>query len=147
MTSLQSKVANLNLPRKDGSMRQQIRGFSLLEMVIVIAIGMILTGITFIALKPLLNQSHVNSAYDTTLMALAYLSEPGDHGTAAIHCGFHRAGNHHDLQLGSRVPDRARAGIGLDAHSAFGHTVHGAGWYSQHGAYSSGWIRGGRDPH
>jgi len=70
MTSLQSKVANLNLPRKDGSMRQQIRGFSLLEMVIVIAIGMILTGITFIALKPLLNQSHVNSAYDTTLMAL-----------------------------------------------------------------------------
>src|SRR6266550_6180365 len=70
MTSLQSKVGKLSLPGKDDSIRQKARGFSLLEMVIVIAIGMILTGITFISLKPLLNQSHVNAAYDTTLMAM-----------------------------------------------------------------------------
>jgi prepilin-type N-terminal cleavage/methylation domain-containing protein len=67
MTSLQFEFSS---PRKDEILRHKMRGFSLLEMVIVVAIGMIVTGITFISLKPLLNQSHVNSAYDTTLMAL-----------------------------------------------------------------------------
>ena len=46
------------------------RGFSLLEMVITISIGMILAGITYMGMRPLLYQSHVNEAYDTTLMAL-----------------------------------------------------------------------------
>ena len=67
MTSLQFEFRS---PRKDEILRHKLRGFSLLEMVIVVAIGMILTGITFLSLKPLLNQSHVNAAYDTTLMAL-----------------------------------------------------------------------------
>ena len=46
------------------------RGFSLLELLITIAIGLTLAGITFMALMPLLKQSHVDSAYDTTLAAL-----------------------------------------------------------------------------
>jgi prepilin-type N-terminal cleavage/methylation domain-containing protein len=46
------------------------RGFSMLEMLITICISLTMVGVTFIALKPLLNQSHINTAYDTTLMAL-----------------------------------------------------------------------------
>jgi prepilin-type N-terminal cleavage/methylation domain-containing protein len=45
-------------------------GFSLLEMMVVIAITMIVTAIGFISLQPMLKQAHVDSAYDTTLMAL-----------------------------------------------------------------------------
>jgi type II secretory pathway pseudopilin PulG len=45
-------------------------GFSLLELVITISIGLILCGITFMALQPILLQSHVNTAYETTLMVL-----------------------------------------------------------------------------
>src|SRR5271167_1181473 len=43
------------------------RGFSLLELLIVISIGMIMAGVTFMALKPLFNQNHVDQAYDLTL--------------------------------------------------------------------------------
>jgi prepilin-type N-terminal cleavage/methylation domain-containing protein len=46
------------------------RGFSLLEMLITIAICMIVAGITFIALMPLFRQSHVDAAYDTTLSVI-----------------------------------------------------------------------------
>ena len=45
-------------------------GFSLLEIMITLTFGLIMAGVTFISLRPLLNQSHMNSAYDTTLMAL-----------------------------------------------------------------------------
>jgi type II secretory pathway pseudopilin PulG len=45
-------------------------GFSLLELMITLSFGLIMAGVTFIALRPMLNQSHMNSAYDTTLMAL-----------------------------------------------------------------------------
>ena len=46
------------------------RGFSLLELLIVIAIGLTVAGITFMSLMPLLKQTHVDSAYDTTMAAL-----------------------------------------------------------------------------
>jgi prepilin-type N-terminal cleavage/methylation domain-containing protein len=46
------------------------RGFSLLEMLIVVSIGLILAGVGFIAMMPVLNQTHLNNAYDTTLMVL-----------------------------------------------------------------------------
>jgi prepilin-type N-terminal cleavage/methylation domain-containing protein len=49
--------------------RQQ-RGFSLLELMMVVSIMLIMAGVTFISLQPMLKQSHVDSAYDTTLMAL-----------------------------------------------------------------------------
>jgi prepilin-type N-terminal cleavage/methylation domain-containing protein len=46
------------------------RGFSLLELLTVVAIGFTIAGITFIAMMPLYNRNHVDLAYDTTLMAL-----------------------------------------------------------------------------
>lgn len=50
--------------------QRKYRGFSLLEMLITIAIGMIMAAVTFIALMPLLKQSHVDAAYDTTLSVI-----------------------------------------------------------------------------
>jgi prepilin-type N-terminal cleavage/methylation domain-containing protein len=46
------------------------RGFSLLELLIVMSIAMTMAGVTFMALKPLFNQNHVDMAYDTTLTVL-----------------------------------------------------------------------------
>src|ERR1700688_2936714 len=43
------------------------RGFSLLELLVVVSIGMTLAGVAFMQMKPLFNQSHVDQAYDTTL--------------------------------------------------------------------------------
>jgi prepilin-type N-terminal cleavage/methylation domain-containing protein len=45
-------------------------GFSLLELMITLTIALIMVGVTFVTLQPALNQHHVTSAYDTTLMAL-----------------------------------------------------------------------------
>ena len=46
------------------------RGFSLLELLITLAICMTVAGITFLALMPMLKQSHVNAAYDTALSVI-----------------------------------------------------------------------------
>ena len=46
------------------------RGFSLAEMLITIAIGLIMAGVTFIVLMPMFRESHVNAAYDTTLSVM-----------------------------------------------------------------------------
>ena len=46
------------------------RGFSLLELLITIAIGLTMASVTFMALRPLFNQSHVDAAYDTTLSVI-----------------------------------------------------------------------------
>jgi len=46
------------------------RGFSLLEMMIVVALSFTVASISYMTLIPTMNQSHVNSAYDTTLMVL-----------------------------------------------------------------------------
>ncbi len=70
MTSLHQNVRDSNSPGKDGIVPHKARGFSLLEMLIVVAIVMIVSCITFIALQPLLRQTHINQAYDTTLMTL-----------------------------------------------------------------------------
>ncbi len=51
------------------SSRQQ-RGFSLLELMMVVSITLVMTGVTFITLQPMLKKGHVDSAYDTTLMVL-----------------------------------------------------------------------------
>jgi prepilin-type N-terminal cleavage/methylation domain-containing protein len=45
-------------------------GFSLLELMITLSIALILAAVTFIGLRPMLNQSHVDSGYATTLMVL-----------------------------------------------------------------------------
>ncbi len=49
-------------------MRQ--RGFSMLELAITISFSLIMAGVTFSTLQPLVLQNHVNSAYETTLMVL-----------------------------------------------------------------------------
>jgi prepilin-type N-terminal cleavage/methylation domain-containing protein len=46
------------------------RGFSMLELLITIAIGMTMAGVTFIALMPMFRQNHVDAAYDTTLSVI-----------------------------------------------------------------------------
>jgi prepilin-type N-terminal cleavage/methylation domain-containing protein len=46
------------------------RGFSLLEMMITVAIGFTVTAITFITLMPALNKNHVDQSYETTLAVL-----------------------------------------------------------------------------
>jgi len=46
------------------------RGFSLLEMLVTVSIGLIIGGMTFITMMPLLNRNHIDVAYDTTLMVL-----------------------------------------------------------------------------
>jgi prepilin-type N-terminal cleavage/methylation domain-containing protein len=50
------------------TLRQQ--GFSLLEMLIVVSIGFVIASVSFMSLMPLLNKSHIDSAYDTTLGVL-----------------------------------------------------------------------------
>lgn len=58
-------------PEKKGFMAmRKMRGFSMLEMAIVVALIMILSGITFISLKPALADARVNAGYDTTLMQM-----------------------------------------------------------------------------
>jgi prepilin-type N-terminal cleavage/methylation domain-containing protein len=46
------------------------RGFSLIELMIVVAIGFTLAGITFVSIQSALMKNHLDSAYDTTLMVL-----------------------------------------------------------------------------
>src|SRR6266700_5060372 len=46
------------------------RGFSLLELMIVIAIMFTVAGITTIAMMPVMKQQHVTSAYNATLTTL-----------------------------------------------------------------------------
>src|ERR1700722_18079403 len=41
--------------------------FTLLEMLITISIGLIMAGVTFIALMPMFKENHVNAPYDTPL--------------------------------------------------------------------------------
>ena len=49
---------------------RRMRGFSLLEMVVVVAIGLIATGVSIMSLQPVLRQNRVTGAYNTTLMAI-----------------------------------------------------------------------------
>jgi prepilin-type N-terminal cleavage/methylation domain-containing protein len=50
--------------------QRSIRGFSLLELMIAIAITLTVAGITTIAMMPVLKQQHVTSAYNATLTTL-----------------------------------------------------------------------------
>ena len=46
------------------------RGFSLLELLITVAIGLTIASITFVAMMPMFNRNHVDLAYQTTLQVL-----------------------------------------------------------------------------
>ena len=43
------------------------RGLSLLEMMITVAIGLTIGGITFVAMMPMFNRNHSDLGYETTL--------------------------------------------------------------------------------
>jgi Tfp pilus assembly protein FimT len=59
------------LPPKKGTMAfRRMRGFSLVELAIVMAIGMIAATFTMVTVQPALRQVHVTNAYNTTLMTL-----------------------------------------------------------------------------
>lgn len=53
----------------------KMRGFSLVELMIVVGIGMIMTGITFISLQPAIQDARINNAYDTALTQLRIARE------------------------------------------------------------------------
>ena len=46
------------------------KGFSLLELMVVIGIIMIVSAIGFVSFQPMLKRNHMDSGYDTTLMVL-----------------------------------------------------------------------------
>jgi prepilin-type N-terminal cleavage/methylation domain-containing protein len=50
--------------------QRRMRGFSLLEMMAVIAIGLIVSVMAMITLQPTLKYAHVTNAYNITLMAM-----------------------------------------------------------------------------
>jgi prepilin-type N-terminal cleavage/methylation domain-containing protein len=47
------------------------RGFTMLELLITIGISLTVAAITFVGLTPLLKQSHVDAAFDTTFTAIS----------------------------------------------------------------------------
>src|SRR5256885_16549306 len=52
-------------PEKRFMTLRKHRGFSLLELLITIAIGLTMAGVTFLAMYPLVKQNHVDAAHDT----------------------------------------------------------------------------------
>ena len=46
------------------------RGFTLLELMITLTIGLVMAGVTILALMPLFKQNKVDAAYDTTLSVI-----------------------------------------------------------------------------
>ncbi|MFZ3264531.1 MAG: hypothetical protein WA172_11065 [Terriglobales bacterium] len=65
-----SKMGLRRLKIKVGGSRCQASGFSLLEMVMVIAITIILSLFAVLGLVPVMNQQRVNNAYNTTMAAM-----------------------------------------------------------------------------
>ena len=55
-------------PGKDGIVTQRARGFSLLETVVVVAIIMIVSAISFMALQPSFKQARANTALNESFM-------------------------------------------------------------------------------
>ncbi len=55
---------------KQSAAQRRLRGVSLLEMMIVLAVAMIAGGIAFLNIQPALRQARVNNAFNTTLMAM-----------------------------------------------------------------------------
>jgi prepilin-type N-terminal cleavage/methylation domain-containing protein len=52
-----------------------MRGFSLVELMIVVVIGTIMVGITFMSLQPAVQDARINTAYDTALTQLRIARE------------------------------------------------------------------------
>ena len=70
MTFVNKKLSGIHTSENAGSLRRGIRGFSLLEMSVVLAIILIISCIGFITLQPSLKDQRLNTAYNATLMTL-----------------------------------------------------------------------------
>jgi prepilin-type N-terminal cleavage/methylation domain-containing protein len=86
--------------KKEPMRNEKMRGFSLLEMMIVVCIGLIMAGITFISLQPALRDARINTAYDTALTQLRIARE------RAI-----TERTRYIVAFGANVPPLAAAGI------------------------------------
>jgi prepilin-type N-terminal cleavage/methylation domain-containing protein len=49
---------------------RKTRGFTLLELMITLTIGLVMAGVTILALMPLFKQNKVDAAYDTTMSVI-----------------------------------------------------------------------------
>jgi len=67
---MQSKINSTGVPGKKSRGPSQMKGFSLIEALIVLSIIMITSGIFFISLQPALKDTRVTNAYNATLMTL-----------------------------------------------------------------------------
>ena len=70
MMALQDRFRGFTSPRKGRIVLRAQRGFSLLELMTTVALAAIVTGVAVVTLQPGLQQSRVNSAYDTSLMVM-----------------------------------------------------------------------------
>ena len=70
MTSLPHSASLSTFPGKEMSLTRNSRGFSLLEVIMAMTIGMIATIMAFITLQPTLKQQRVTTAYNDTLTAM-----------------------------------------------------------------------------
>jgi prepilin-type N-terminal cleavage/methylation domain-containing protein len=64
------QVPGVLLPHKTSMTSSEKHGFSLLELLVTISIGMTMAGVTFVALMPLFKQNNVDTAYDTTISVI-----------------------------------------------------------------------------
>ena len=69
------KISGPQFAKKATMPTRNMRGFSLVEMLIVVCIGLIMAAITFISLQPALQDAHINTAYDTALTQLRVARE------------------------------------------------------------------------
>ena len=70
MMALQDRFHGGNSPRNGGTSLRAQRGFSLMELMITLAIVLIMTTVTLVTMQPAMKQARDTNAYDTTLMAL-----------------------------------------------------------------------------
>jgi prepilin-type N-terminal cleavage/methylation domain-containing protein len=69
------KISGPQFAKRATMPTRNMRGFSLLEMMIVVCIGLIMAAITFISLQPALKEGHINNAYDTALTQMRVARE------------------------------------------------------------------------
>jgi prepilin-type N-terminal cleavage/methylation domain-containing protein len=68
---LQVQEMQMRTPKRNtGQQRDLESGFSLIEMLIVVALIIVMASISFISMVPVLKQGRLNNAYNTTLAAL-----------------------------------------------------------------------------
>ena len=138
------QVGKKMLKIKAGQNRNNVSGFSLVEMMITLAISIIVTVISVITLIPLLNQQHVTNAYNTTLAAMrlardnAVAQRTSYSVTFSQHCRTeHDRSGASVAYGGDELYGRAEFG---DLPIANGCKVSCANWASQHNHHGPGWL-------